>query len=239
MAGMVSILQPPNYLILSSGLLPNPFGNQTKGLPIDAPLKTNNFPFRTISGQLTSFWLSSTTYFINISLEKPSRGWKQPPGPPCQRGGWGQDDPFQWGEAGHPSSAELSEGSVWIGSGPQRLWWVTPPHWGVPTTPYYHTNSQLFISIWSSSRFSLISLFLSLQVLRTLREAAEVKRYTTCLEWEGLQEVELALAGTPASWLVDLVAAGIHRVDKSAPPPSGPLLLVWRDDRLPLLWSRP
>ena len=43
----------------------------------------------------------------------------------------------------------------------------------------------------------------------------------------GTPGLEMALVGTPTSWLVGLVAAGVHRVHKSASPPSGSLSLVW------------
>ena len=63
--------------------------------------------------------------------------------------------------------------------------------------------------------------FLSLQGLRKLREAAELKCYAAHLEQEGLWELELAMAGTPASWLVDLMTAGVHNASESAPLSSG------------------
>ena len=47
---------------------------------------------------------------------------------------------------------------------------------------------------------------------------AELKRYAACLEQEGLQELEMALMGTPVSQLVDLVAAGGHGANESASP---------------------
>ena len=47
------------------------------------------------------------------------------------------------------------------------------------------------------------------------------------------------MAGTPASQLVDLMAAGVHRNNESVPPSSGAPPLVCRDGGLPLLWSRP
>ena len=37
---------------------------------------------------------------------------------------------------------------------------------------------------------------------------------------EGLQELELAMLGTPASWLVDLMSAKVHKAGESAPPSS-------------------
>ena len=49
-----------------------------------------------------------------------------------------------------------------------------------------------------------MSLFLYLQVMKKWREVAELKRYTAHLEQEGLQELEMALMGIPASWLVEL-----------------------------------
>ena len=52
------------------------------------------------------------------------------------------------------------------------------------------------------------------------REVAVLKRYAACLEWEGLQELELAMVGTPASQLVDLLCAGVNEASESAPPSS-------------------
>ena len=48
---------------------------------------------------------------------------------------------------------------------------------------------------------------------------AEQKRYAAYLELEGLQELGLALVGTPTSQLVDLIAARVHGANESIPPP--------------------
>ena len=60
-----------------------------------------------------------------------------------------------------------------------------------------------------------------MQALRKLREAAELKCYASHLEQEGLQELKLAMVGNPASWLVDLMTARVHKTSKSAPLSSG------------------
>ena len=62
--------------------------------------------------------------------------------------------------------------------------------------------------------------------------------YAACLEHEGLQELEVAFVGTPESQIVDLMAARIQGPNVMTPLPSG-VPLAWRDDGLPLLWSRP
>ena len=54
--------------------------------------------------------------------------------------------------------------------------------------------------------------------LRKLREAAQLKHYAVHLEQEGLQELELAMGGTPASQLVDMVSAGVNEAGGLAPP---------------------
>ena len=51
-------------------------------------------------------------------------------------------------------------------------------------------------------------------------EATELKSYAACLEQEGLQELELAMVGTPVRQLVDLMLARVHKANKLAPPPS-------------------
>ena len=48
----------------------------------------------------------------------------------------------------------------------------------------------------------------------------ELKRYTAHPEQEGLQGLELAMVGTPASWLVDLMSAMVLKASKLAPPSS-------------------
>ena len=53
-----------------------------------------------------------------------------------------------------------------------------------------------------------------------LREVAELKRCAAHLQQERLQELEMDLVSTPASWLMDFDAAGVHRASKSTHPPS-------------------
>ena len=72
-----------------------------------------------------------------------------------------------------------------------------------------------------------------------LREAAELKWYAACLEWEGLQELELAMAGTPASWLWTSCLSGSTKLASWLLLPLGLLPLVQREDGLSLLWGRP
>ena len=96
------------------------------------------------------------------------------------------------------------------------------------TTSHYLSNAFLFISTFPfnilSPNFLNICLklifleifitngdFFSLQGLRKLREAAELKCYAASLEQEGLKEVELAMDSTPVSELVDLMSAGVHK----------------------------
>ena len=67
--------------------------------------------------------------------------------------------------------------------------------------------------------FSLINFFLSLQALRKLRD---LKCYAAHLEQEGHQDLELAMVGTPVSWLVDLVTAGVHEGSQWASSLLGP-----------------
>ena len=60
--------------------------------------------------------------------------------------------------------------------------------------------------------------FSTLKGLRKMRKVAELKCYAVCLEWKGIQELELAMVGTPASWLVDIMSAGVHKAGELAPP---------------------
>ena len=53
-----------------------------------------------------------------------------------------------------------------------------------------------------------------------LREVAKLKSYAASLEWEGIQKLELAMVGTPASQVVDLMSTSIHEAGKIAPPSS-------------------
>ena len=55
-----------------------------------------------------------------------------------------------------------------------------------------------------------------------LMELVELKRYSACLEQQGLQELEMAMVDTPVSWLVDLMLAGVHKTSESAPPSGAP-----------------
>ena len=41
------------------------------------------------------------------------------------------------------------------------------------------------------------------------------------MEWEGFQDLELPMVGTPASQLVDLISARVHEASELAPPFSG------------------
>ena len=47
-----------------------------------------------------------------------------------------------------------------------------------------------------------------------------MKWYATCLEGEGLQQLELALVNTSASCLVDLINTEVHGANMPTPPPS-------------------
>ena len=68
----------------------------------------------------------------------------------------------------------------------------------------------------------LINFLFSLQTLRKLREAVELKRYAAHQEQKGLQELELAMVGTPRSWLVDLMSAGVHKAGEPDPLSGAP-----------------
>ena len=52
-------------------------------------------------------------------------------------------------------------------------------------------------------------------------EASKMKRAAAHLEQEGLQEMEMALMGTPVKQLVDLMEARVHKAEKLTPPSSG------------------
>ena len=62
-----------------------------------------------------------------------------------------------------------------------------------------------FYLIYSPTITLLMIVFFPFEVLRKLREVPKMKWYVAHLEQEGLQELELAMVGTSASWLVDLV----------------------------------
>ena len=66
-----------------------------------------------------------------------------------------------------------------------------------------------------------------------------MKRTAACWKWEGLQELEMALVGTPVSQLADVLAARVHRANESASPPSLAHPLVWRGDGFNPLWGKP
>ena len=59
-----------------------------------------------------------------------------------------------------------------------------------------------------------------LQGLRKLREVAKLKCYAGHLEQKH-KELELAMMGTPVSWVVDLVSAVVHRAIGLAPSSPG------------------
>ena len=75
---------------------------------------------------------------------------------------------------------------------------------------FHYITFQIFISSWSFLGFLFNIFFLSLQCSRKLREVAKLKHYAAFLQWEGLQELELAIVDTPASGLVDLMSVGVH-----------------------------
>ena len=161
------------------------------------------------------------------TLQAPSRDL------PHQRGGQGWGGHSQWGQgwlnrtswrpcwAGHGSSKTLVSHSPSL--------WKGDRHWQFQYSylfkhfhlMLYHIILQIFISSWSFSVFSQIFLFPSSQALRKLRKAAEFKCYASCLDWEGLQELELAILGTPASKIVELLSVRVHRACESAPPSAG------------------
>ena len=85
---------------------------------------------------------------------------------------------------------------------------------------FFHTTFQFFYLKLIFLRILINFFFFSLQALRKLREVAELKRYVAHLEWERLQELELAKVGTPASQLADLVSAGVKKAGELAPPSS-------------------
>ena len=66
-----------------------------------------------------------------------------------------------------------------------------------------------------------------------------MKRAAAHLEWEGFQELEMALVGTPVSWLVDLMAAMVQRANELAPPSSSAPFPNVERQWAPVLWSRP
>ena len=59
------------------------------------------------------------------------------------------------------------------------------------------------------------------------------------LEWEGLQEFEMILVGTPTCQLLDLIAQGINRLAESLLLPLGLLCLPQRSNKLLLVWPWP
>ena len=56
-----------------------------------------------------------------------------------------------------------------------------------------------------------------------MREAAELQCYVAYLEWGGLQELKVAMVGTPVSQLVDLMSARVHKAGELAPASYGAL----------------
>ena len=107
---------------------------------------------------------------------------------------------------------------------------------------FHHTTLQIFVLNWSPLRFSLMFFIIYLQVLRKLKKAAELKRYGAHLEWEGLHKLEMTLVTTHASWLVNLMVAGVHEADKPTPSPTAFLTTYtslkedeWTSQVLPLL----
>ena len=142
-------------------------------------------------------------------------------------------------------------------AGPWRLWWVTPSHSGVmqPTSSYclgniflsnqtlslimsYHTYTfYIFISNWSSSGFSLISLFFFL-----CRCWGCWRRWQS---WKGMHAPEVR--GTPGARVGHgdrypckpasgtHVSAKVHRADEPSPNYFwGPFSWMWRDEWAPL-----
>ena len=122
------------------------------------------------------------------------------------------------GEGNSPACQSFEE-ALFGWSWALKDWWVTPliEEW----------RHHLTVSVIYFSNFYLQSIFLSILILITnvsillfqgLREAAKMKHYTAHLECEGLQELDLAIVGTPATWIVDLISAGVHEAGRSAPP---------------------
>ena len=216
-------------------------GTQTKKLPLATlfkPLKTDKYCLETVS-RASLFQLSWFFPFqkaINIRWEETLQGAKAASRGLPMKEEEGEEALSSEGEPGslaHQSFKDALFGWFQVLKDSGKLLPLTEEHWQHLTVLViysylfkhfylmsYHTTFQIFISNWSSSGFSLISLFLSLQTLGKLREAEDLKRYAACLELEGIQELEFALSGTPMSQLVDLVTAGVHRADESAPPPS-------------------
>ena len=60
-------------------------------------------------------------------------------------------------------------------------------------------------------------LFFWFQGLSKMEKVPKMKQYASHLEQEGLQELKLAMIGTPGSQLTDLVSARVHEAGRSAP----------------------
>ena len=229
----------PAYCSLSSHLIPSLraftwlIRTQTKGLPIDAPFKSftiNIFPFElagflALSNQCTFHFRKPST----SGGRKPSRWWKHPPGasPPKSTG------PFQWGEPGSPTHQSL-EGAMfgwpWVLKDSGKLLPLTEEHHKHLTVSviysylfqhfhlmFYHTTFQIFISKWSSSGFP----FSFLAGHEEVEGGSGAGKVCSTPGARGTPGAGVALAGTPAGRLVDLMSAEVHGVDELAPPPSG------------------
>ena len=68
-------------------------------------------------------------------------------------------------------------------------------------------------------------------------EVAKLKCYAAHLEWEGFQELALAMVGTPVSQLVNLVSARVHKAGESAPSSSGAPSPSVEGQWAPLIWA--
>ena len=103
-----------------------------------------------------------------------------------------------------------------------------------------YAASQVFCLkfIFLGTPINLFS-FTALQALQKLGEVADLRKAVAHQKWKGLQELEMAMVGTPASQLVDLVAVRVNGANDLASSPSGAPSLVWRGDILPLLLVKP
>ena len=103
-------------------------------------------------------------------------------------------------------------------------WWQ---HLTVSVRYFFHFYSVFHHIIFPISIFSQFFLTFSFSFL-------------ACLVWEGLQELELAMVGTPASWLVDLVSATHWWISSSSPSTASHNVEgQWALPHLALPWREP
>ena len=223
----------------------NPIWVQKAGFIMICPFFHHKWPSWAIFYFMHCFWPSweavqpfhtqdyhASFYFrkpLMPDRRKPSRGWRQPSGAFHRKGRtvggpfWVRAEPSSSGleDAFYSWAKVLGDCGVSLSLTAQTCQrWVVLVYFALlkpSILMLYNITPQLFVLKWSSLRFSLnLFSFLNLQVLRKL------KRPTACLEWEGLQELEMALMATPVSQLVDLVAAWVHGADESSPSSGAP-----------------